>query len=248
MRAPIKVAVGLAAALALTAVTLRVTGTPEPAAAVVAEDRGDSGDEQVLTSYDGAMVRQRAAIGVLPAKGADPKHIRAELQAVAKGTVGKLSEATFAVFDPEVLALVVPQVTFVLPENITLSEADAFMRDHQPADVAFYVVQPVLVHDITFAVVPAAGVSPATVRDREEYDGIVNDDLNQYVTTVQKAGLTIHYFGAVISDNTIKSVREALGGAARVPADRVQVSANLPGPGVELDNGAPNLTSQHSHH
>ena len=39
-------------------------------------------------------------------------------------------------------------------------DAEAFMRDHQPTDVAFYLVEPVLVHDITFAVVPAAGVEP----------------------------------------------------------------------------------------
>jgi hypothetical protein len=135
----------------------------------------------------------------------------------------------------------------VLPESVTVSRTDAFMRDFQPADVAFYVVQPVLVHDITFAVIPE-GVSPAAVRAREEREGIVTDELNHYVTTVQPAGLTIRYFGAVISDATITSVREALGRAAQVPADRVQVSANLPKPGVELDNGVPNLHSDHSHH
>jgi hypothetical protein len=240
----------LGGAVALPAGALQLPGgTPEPAAAVVA-DHGDSGDTQALTSFDGAMVRKRAAIGLLPQKGADLAHIRAEMQARAKRSkIGPFAEATFAVFTPEVLKLVVPEITFVLPENVPLSRADAFMRDHQPADVAFFVVQPVLVHDITFAVIPAFGVTPTTVRDRMEYDGIVTDQLNHFETTRQPAGLTVRYFGAVLSDTTIKSVRAALGGAAQVPGDRVQVSANLPGPGIELDYGPPNLFGNpHGHH
>lgn len=249
MRTRFRVAAGVVAALLLGGGVLEVTGDRPEAAAAVTEDRGDSGDEQVVTTFDGAMVRQRAAVGVLPARGADPAHVRAELQAAAKGTVGTLAEATFAVFAPGVLELVVPEITFVLPENVTLSRADAFMRDHQPDDVAFFVVQPVLVHDVTFAVIPAAGLDPATVRDREESEGILTDELNQYVTSVQPAGLTVRYFGAVLSDSTIQSVRDALGRAAQVPADRVQVTANLPGPGVDLSTGLPHLTAiKGSHH
>jgi hypothetical protein len=250
MRTPVKVAVGLAAALVLTAGALKMTGgTPEPAVAVVA-DRGDAGDEQVLTTYDKAMVRERAAIGIVPQKGASEAHIRTEMQALARANkLGPLTEATFAVFSEEMLVFVVPQISFVLPENISVTRAEALMRDFQPADVAFYLTENVLVHDITFAVVPAAGVSPAAVRDREDAEGIITDDLNHYVTTVQPAGLTVRYFGSVLSDKTIQSVRSAMGQAAQVSADRVQVSANLSGPGIDLSNGAPDLNAlPHTHH
>jgi hypothetical protein len=249
MRTPIKIAAGIAAALVLTAGALEMTGgTPEPAAAVVA-DHGDAGDKQVLTTFDGAMVRTRAAIGLVPRKGANQAHIKAEMQALAKREkIGTLTEASFAVFKPELLELMVPEITFVLPEKYPLTRTDAFMRDFQPDDVAFFVVQPVLVHDITFAVVPAFGVSPAAVRDRVDYDGILYDELNHYVATVQPAGLTVRYFGAVLSDKTIASVRQAMGSAAQVPADRVQVAPNLPGPGVELDYGVPNLLSHGAGH
>jgi hypothetical protein len=143
----------------------------------------------------------------------------------------------------------VPEMAFVLPEGKTLFQAEAFMRDHQPADVAYYLTQPVLVHDLTFAVIPAAGVKPAAVRDRLDAEGILADSLNRYDIAVQKAGLTVHYFGAVVSDPTIATVREAIGRAAKVPADRVLIEGTLPGPGVELDNGVPNLhDGPHGHH
>lgn len=242
MRTPLKIAAGIAAALVLTAGALEMTGgTPEPAVAVVA-DHGDAGDTQTLTSFDGAMVRKRAAVGLVPQRGADQAHIVAEMQALAKREkIGTLTEASFALFKPELLELVVPQITLVMPEDYPLTRTDAFMRDFQPADVAFFVVQPVLVHDITFAVVPAFGVTPAQVLETVEYEGILYDELNHYTATVQPAGITVRYFGAVLSDKTIKSVRAAMGGAAHVPGDRVQVSANLPGPGIELDYGVPDL-------
>jgi hypothetical protein len=249
MRAPLKIAAGIAAALALTAGVLEMTGgTPDPAVAVVA-DHGDAGDKQTLTSFDGAMVRKRAAVGLVPQRGADEAAVVAEMQALARThKIGTLTPASFGVFKPELLELVVPPITLVMPEDYPLTRTDAFMRDFQPDDVAFFVVQPVLVHDITFAVVPAFGVAPAQVRDRVEYDGILYDELNHYVTSVQPAGVTVRYFGAVLSDKTITSVREALGDAARVPASRVQVSANQPGPGIELDYGVPDLLSHGAGH
>jgi hypothetical protein len=252
MRARVKIAAALAA-VAVGAGAVSWSGNrPEPVAtALSAAIAGDAGDEQATTSFDGPMVRKRAAIAVHPAKNADLAHIRAELQgaAAAKGSVGKLTEATFAVFSEDMLNYLVPEVTFVLPEGVPLSRADAFMRDHQPDDVAFYVVQPVLVHDVTFAVVPGAGMTPAQVRDAQDTEGILSDSLNHYVTTVQPAGLTVSYFGAVLSDETIGSVRDAMARAAKVTPDRIQVEPNEPGPGVDLSDGVPDLTeSSHQHH
>jgi hypothetical protein len=250
MRARLRLAVGLAAALVVTAGAVRVTGAqPEPAVAAVI-DHGDSGDEQVLSSFDGAMVRKRAAIGVLPARGADVAGVRAELLRLWRGTgqAGTPADGTFAVFSEQMLEYMVPQVTLVAPEGVTLSRAEAFMRDHQPDDVAFYLTEQVLVHDITFAALPAQGVDSKVVSARLDAEGILTDELNHYVTTVQPAGITVRYFGAVLSDRTIRSVREAMGRAAQVPADRVQVTANLPGPGVDMSQGIPDLSRPHGGH
>ncbi|MEV6596132.1 hypothetical protein AB0M36_04610 [Actinoplanes sp. NPDC051346] len=210
----------------------------EPAGVVT----DDAGDELATTSYDGPMVRKRAAIAIHPAKGADRARIARELRASAKTAgVGPLEDATFAVFSAQLLEYLVPELTFVLPEGTLAADAEAFMRDHQPRTVAFYLVEPVVVHDLTFGVVPAAGVSPADVLARVDREGILADSLNHYEPTVQRSGLTVRYFGAILSDGRILAVREALGRAAGVPAERVAVSANLPGPGVDLSQGLPNL-------
>jgi len=220
-----------------------------PAAAVASDDAGDG---TATTSYDGPMVRRRAAIAIHPARGADRAHITAELQAAARTAgVGALEPATFAVFSEDLLEYLVPEMTFVAGEDVPVASTEAMMRDHQPADVAFYLVQPVLVHDLTFAVIPGDGFTPAQVRTREDREGILTDSLGRYATTVQPAGLTVRYFGALLSDGRIAAVRDAMGRAAAVPADRVQVAPNLPGPGVDLSGGRPSLiddeTTQHHH-
>lgn len=246
MRTLHKVVVALVATFALAGA---VHASPEPPAssppAAIGGD--DAGDERATTTFDGAMVRKRAAIAVHPAAGADRARIRSELVTAARASVGPLDEATFAVFSEQMLTYLVPEMTFVLPEGVPVARGEAFMRDHQPASVAFYLVEPVLVHDLTFAVVPAAGVVPSSVRDRADAEGILADTLNHYVTTVQPAGVTVRYFGAILSDPAIASVRDAMGRAAGVPAERVQVSANEPGPGVDLSGGAPDLTAESSH-
>ena len=209
----------------------------------------DAGDELATTTFDGAMVRKRAAIAIHPTEGADRGQITRELKAAARESgAGELAEATFAVFSPQMLEYLVPEMTFVLPENVPVPDAEAFMRDHQPRSVAFYIVQPVLVHDLTFAVVPAPGVAPAEIRDRADREGVLADSLNRYVPTVQESGLTVRYFGAVLSDGQIATVRAALGRAAKVPGERVAVEANLPGPGVDLSQGVPDLTGPAHHH
>ncbi|GGQ49899.1 hypothetical protein [Couchioplanes azureus] len=238
---------GLAVALVLVCVALALRaggwfGGPveamEPAGVVT----DDAGDGLATTTFDGPMVRKRAAIAIHPAKGADRAQIASELRAAAAAAgVGTLTDATFAVFSAQMLEYLVPEMTFVLPEGTAVADGEAFMRDHQPRTVAFYLVEPVVVHDLTFGVVPAPGVDPADVLARVDREGILADSLNHYVPTVQKSGLTVRYFGAVLSDGRILAVREALGRAAGVPAERVAVSANLPGPGVDLSQGLPNL-------
>ncbi|GID94089.1 hypothetical protein ACFQFC_09485 [Amorphoplanes digitatis] len=221
----------------------------EPAQAATGPVTDDAGDELATTTFDGPMVRKRAAVAIHPAKGADRGQIARELRAAAqRAKLGTLTDATFAVFSPEMLEYLVPEQTLVLDEGVSVPDAEAFMRDNQPASVAFYLVQPVLVHDLTFAVVPAAGVLPADVATVIDREGVLSDSLNRYRTTVQRSGLTVRYFGAIISDGQVEAVRQALGRAAHVPADRVAVAANLPGPGVDLSHGIPDLTTKASGH
>ncbi|MFC4067790.1 hypothetical protein [Actinoplanes subglobosus] len=219
---------------------------PAPVAHVVA---GDKGDGLADTSFDGPMVRRRAAIAIHPAPGADRGAIARELRELAaEAKIGTLTDATFAVFSEDMLEYLVPEMTFVLDEGARVYDAEAFMRDHQPASIAFYLVQPVLVHDLTFCVVPAAGVTPRQVSDRQDTEGVLSDSLGGYVTDVQADGVTVRYFGAVLGDTQIAAVRESMARAAGVPPDRVHVEANLPGPGVDLSHGVPDLSDEkHGH-
>jgi|tagenome__1003787_1003787.scaffolds.fasta_scaffold20976160_3 hypothetical protein len=248
MRRRIWSALAVVLLLVVAGALVRSGGRPV-ALTPVARSEGDSGDAPATTTYDDAMVRKRAAIAIHPVPGADRAHIRRELTGLAAAQhVGPLAEATFAVFSEEMLNYLVPEMTFVLPENVDVDHAEAFMRDQQPADVAFYLVEPVLVHDLTFAVIPDDGVTPAAARAWQDREGILADTLNHYVTTVQPAGLTVRYFGALLSDESVGTVRAAMGRAAHVPADRVQVEATLPGPGVDLSQGLPDLSSGSHHH
>ncbi|WIM95539.1 hypothetical protein ACTOB_007656 [Actinoplanes oblitus] len=219
-------------------------GTPAQAATIT----DDAGDGWATTTFDGPMVRERAAIAVRPARNADRAHVRSELRAAARADgLGELTDASFAVFSEEMLAYLVPEITLVLPEGVPVRRAEALMRDHQPADVAFYLTQTVLVHDLTFAVV-TNGVTAEQARQREDAEGILSDSLNHYVTTVQPAGLTVRYFGALLSDGRIGAVREAMARAAGTTADRVTVSATAPGAGVDLAGGVPELDTAGEHH
>jgi hypothetical protein len=247
MRARFKVGISFGLVMAgIAAISWNLM--PAPVGAVDAGDKGDAGDGQVISTYDGPMVRKRAAIAIVPAKNADLKHIRDELDMAAKNTAtGPLTEGTFAVFSDDMLNYMVPQLTYILPEYVSISRAEAMMRDHQPPDVAFYLTQTVLVHDLTFAVIPASGVKPKAAGDELDDEGILTDSLGHYDTKVQQAGLTVHYFGAVVSDRTVDTVRAEIGRAARVPAERVVVEGTLPGPGVDLTNGVPNLNTGGGH-
>lgn len=247
MRTRWKVVAAATAAVVLFGVARSLTApaAPSPLVPVAETGEDDAGDARATTTYDGAMVRKRAAIAVHPGPGADRAHIRAELTAVAReAKLGTLTEATFAVFSEQMLEYLVPELTFVLPEGVPVESAEAMMRDHQPADVAFYLTEPVLVHDLTFALVTG---NAEEVRKREDAEGILTDSLGRYRTTVQPTGLTVRYFGAILSDPTVAAARDALARAAGVPPDRVQVSASEAGPGVDLSNGAPDLTES-AHH
>jgi len=240
----------LAAVLLLVAGLVAWQGRPRavPRAVTVAAIAGDAGDGQAVTSYDKAYVRKRAGIAIHPARGASRARIAAELQAAARSVgAGPLEPVTFAVFSEQMLTFLVPEMSFVLPEGVSVEDADEMMRDHQPAGVAFYVVQPVLVHDLTFGVIPD-GVSPARASADEDAEGILDDTLNHYETSVQTAGLTVHYFGAILSDASVSAVRSAMARAAHVPASSVDVEAPEPGPGVDLSGGVPDLSEAPHHH
>jgi hypothetical protein len=241
-----RILAGLLVAAAGVAWYARPVPEPLPVARVVV---GDAGDRLAATTFDGPMVRKRAAIAIKPAPGADRAAIARELRALAaEEKLGALTDATFAVFSEQLLEYLVPETTFVLDEGVRVYDAEALMRDHQPKSVAFYLVEPVLVHDVTFSVLPPEGVTPEQVRDRQDAEGVLSDALNRYVTDVQPNGVTVRYFGAVLSDHTIAAVRESMGQAAGVPAGRVHVTANLPGPGVDLTYGVPDLRDRpHGH-
>ncbi|MEV6298539.1 hypothetical protein AB0M02_03940 [Actinoplanes sp. NPDC051861] len=241
----------LALLLLVAGVVARLGGwldSPEPVPVAVTT-HGDAGDELATTTYDGPMVRKRTAIAIHPAAGADRAAIARDLRAAAeRENVGELSDATFAVFSGAMLEYLVPELTLVLPEGVSARHGEAFMRDFRPDSVGFYVVEPVLMHDLTFCVLPAPGVTPSAVAEHAEAEGVLADSLNRYETTLQPAGLTIHYLGAVLSDRQIEAVRASLGRAAGISADRVLVEASQPGPGVDLSNGVPDLTEKpHGH-
>jgi hypothetical protein len=228
----------------------RSSGSPDiKPVAQVSDD--DAGDRQATTTYDGPMVRRRVAIALHVAEGADQNLIRRQLRSVAaREKVGPLSEASFAVFSEDMLTYLVPEMTMVLPEGTTTEDGEVMMRDHSFTGVTFHLVQPVLVHDLTFAVIPH-GVTPDQARTREDVEGVLSDSLNHYTTTVQRSGLTVRYLGAIISDRQVQVVREAMARAAGVTAAQVAVEASMPGPGVDLSAGTPVLTddlASHHHH
>jgi hypothetical protein len=237
--------IGLAAVVAALAVfgaQRLVAGsgaaTPRPVLRAVTDDAGDA---RATTTYDGPMVRRRAAVAIRPTAGADRAAIRRQVRAAAAAEkIGPLTDATFAVFSPELLRYLVPEVVLVLPEGATEQDAEVVMRDHRYPTVAFHLVESVLVHDLSFAVVPE-GVPTDTARGRVEREGVLSDSLGSYTLEAQAAGLVVRYFGALISDGQVLAVRAALARAAQVTPDRVFVEASTPGAGVDLstDQGAP---------
>ena len=218
-------------------------------AQVVADD--DAGDEQATTTFDGPMVRKRAAIALHVAPGADRRLVGTQIRVAAnQEKIGVLRDASFAVFSADMLNYLVPEMTVVLPEGATTQDAEILMRDHRITGVTFYLIENVLVHDLTFAVIPN-GVTPEAARAQQDQEGVLADSLNHYSTQVQRSGLTVRYFGAIVSDAQVRVVRESMARAAHVSPDQVQVEASSPGPGVDLTNGAPNLTDDlagHHHH
>ena len=223
----------------------------QPATRPVAQVVDDAGDQQATTTFDGPMVRRRAAIALHLAKGADAKLIARQLQAQAKREkIGPLTEASFAVFSETMLNYFVPEMTMVLPEGVTTGDGEVMMRDHHFTGVTFYVVDNVLVHDLTFGVIPN-GVTPEAAQRQQDQEGVLADSLNHYTTLVQRSGLTVRYFGAIISDGQVRAVRESMARAAHVAPEQVAVVAAEPGEGVDLSQGVPILTddlaSQHHH-
>jgi hypothetical protein len=251
MRRPVRLVAALAVLMVAGVAIQQNTVPAEPATASPVAVKGDAGDDVAPTTFDGPMVRKRAAIAIRPAKGADRDHIRAELADRVKKhprVHGPLTEATFAVFSESMLNYLVPEMTFVLPEDVRATDAEAFMRDEQPDDVAFYLVEPVLVHSLTFAVIPSAA-TPEAVLDRANSEGILTDVLGEYDASAEPAGVMVRYFGAVLSDASIDSVKQALSRAAGVSPDRVWVEPTEATGGVDLSNGVPDLgDAPHGHH
>jgi hypothetical protein len=215
-----------------------------PASAVVTDDAGDA---RATTSHDGPMVRRRTALALHPVKDADRAVIARRLQdAAAKEGLGSLAPATFAVFSEDLLTYLVPEMTMVLPEGASLEDAAILMRDHDHPTVAFHLVESVLVHDLTFAVMTGP-VPPAVVRERIDREGVLADSLNSYRTETQRAGLTVRYFGALLSDGQVLSVRESMARAAQTTPERVFVEPSTQTGGVRLADEATAPQQEHGH-
>jgi hypothetical protein len=180
------------------------------------------------------MVRRRTAIAVHPLDGSDRGLIGRRLREAADGEhLGPLSTATFAVFSAELLTYLVPEIVVVLPEGASVADGEILMKDHVCPGVGFYLVESVLVHDLSFAVIPN-GVPPADVRDRVDQEGVLSDSLGHYGAEVSGVGLVVRYFGGLLSDDQVLSVRESMARAAGVTVDRVLVEPSSPGAGVDL--------------
>jgi hypothetical protein len=211
-----------------------LTAQNEVATPVLRSVNDDAGDHLATTTYDGPMVRRRTAIGVRPVAGADRDLIGRQLRAAAaQEKLGPLSEATFAVFSAELLRYLVPEIVVVLPEGATLEDAEILMKDHSYPTVAFYLAESVVVHDLTFAVI-SNGVPAGEVRDGVDREGVLSDSLGHYTVDAQNAGLTVKYFGALLSDGQILAVRESMARSAKVAVDRVLVEPTRSGGGVDL--------------
>jgi hypothetical protein len=192
------------------------------------------GDGRATTTHDGPMVRRRAAIAVHPLAGADRGLLRRQLEdAATVEHLSPLTDATFAVFSPDLLHYLVPEMTLVLPEGATAADAEYIMNDHTFTGLAFYVAEPVLVHDVAFTVVPV-GVAPAAVSARVDRDGVLTDSLGRYATDVSPAGVVFTYFGAILGDGEVLSVRQAIARSAEVPLSGVTVGPVLGGAGVRV--------------
>lgn len=222
------------------------TGRQRPAEPVLQAVTDDAGDRRATTTHDGPMLRRRTAIAIHPTKGADRAQIRRQLRAAADSErLGPLTDVTFAVFSEALLTYLVPQVAVVLPEGATLHDAEVLMRDHDHPTVAFHLVESVLVHDLTFAVIPR-GVDAAEARNRIDREGVLADSLGQHKITTQRSGLTVTYFGAVVSDGQVVAVQESMARAAGVTPGQVFVAASSPGAGVDLaDEPAPQAHPEH---
>jgi hypothetical protein len=224
------------ASLAVLAGSTWVAGGSDPAPAALRSHivSDDAGDGRATTTYDGPMVRRRVAVAVHPVEGADRDLLRKELRRSADGEhLGPLTDATFAVFSQELLKYLVPEVVVVLPEGASVADGEILMKDHTYPGVAFYLVEPVLVHDLAFAVLPE-DVPVAEVRARIDREGVLTDSLGKYATALQRRGLVVSYFGALLSDGQVMAVRQSISRAASVDVDRVIVAPVVEGGGVDL--------------
>jgi hypothetical protein len=245
---------GLVAALA-GGLALGLTGsvwagrhTPNRPVAHTAQVSNDElGDARATTTHDGPMVRRRTAIAIHPLAGADRDLLRRQLEDTANiEHLAPLTDATFAVFSPNLLHYLVPEMTVVLPEGATSADAEYIMNDHTFSGLGFYVVEPVLVHDLAFSVVPV-GVTPADVGTLIQREGVLTDVLGRYTTDVKPAGVVFEYFGAILSDSEVLSVQQAIARAAGVGVTGVTVGPVLGGPGVAVAN-EPAIPTEHAGH
>jgi hypothetical protein len=245
LRRLLRIAV-VAAAVILTVITVfsvhplrnTVSNTIVAVAPVAATpiSNNDAGDELAVTTYNGPMVRYRVAVAVHLLAGTDVGRVKRQMSAAAPAErIGTLTESTFAVFSPELLNYLVPELTIVLPENSTLADGERLMRNHSYPGVGYYLVDSVQVHNITFTVFSS---TPHVVHAQVDKEGVLTDSLGKYATTETASSVSFRYFGAVLSDSQVLSDRESIARAAGVDVSKVMISPVISTPSVPLKSVA----------
>lgn len=235
---------GALSVVALTGPARPADDPPTPATTAVSHVAGDTGDGRPGTTFDGPLVRRRAAIAIRPAPGADHQLIGRQLrEAARREQVGPLTEATHSVFSAQLLTYLVPDIVVVLPEKASLKDAEVMMKDHPHPGVAFHLEESVLVHDLTFATVPSGDVADAM--RAIEREGVLSDSLGRHSVERQGAWLVVKYFGALLSDGRVQAVRDSIARGARAAPERVFIEPASAGAGVDLSTEP--LTPQRGH-
>ncbi|TFC24764.1 hypothetical protein E3O25_16705 [Cryobacterium sp. TMT1-3] len=207
--------------------------TPASVSPVASEDSaGDIGNGRPTVSYDGLLVQRRVVLAVQTAADADAPAMRFELEERAHDAGVSLTDISPDVLPAGVLEQAVPQLTLLLPANVSEGQARALIEEMVSNSPAQYYVLTVLVHDLIFEV---PSTDSPTLAEAIAREGILSDALGNYDTTLGANTLDVAYLGTLLGDEVVDSVRSAIARPAGITPKRVSVRAGTPGgPGVDV--------------
>ena len=212
----------------------QTSGAPASANVLASEESaGDIGNGRPTVSYDGPMVQRRVVLAVKTATDAAAPAMRFRLEERAHSAGVTLTDISPDVLPAGVLEQAVPQLTLLLPTEVSEGDARALVADATVSDSpAEYFVLTVLVHDLVFAV---AAADPPTVAAAIAREGILSDALGNYETELGADIVGVTYLGTLLGDEVVDSVRDAMARPAGTTPMRVSVEAGTPGaPGVDV--------------